>query len=419
MTGIFLRKGYILILFLVVSYASLGQKITDTIYYNSRWGICEKAVAAYYRLGTLSIDSVWVYTGNFSDNTIENKLVSTGKYSEDGKRDGLFECYYPSGVKEVTGQYSLDNEIGNWEWYYPDGTKKATINFHKGDYGFHVVDFRDEKGVVTCKLGNGTFSWLIYPYHDVGRGYMVEGSFRGGKRSGTWNYYDVNGRKYWICKEVYEPDGIFKKGKMLGLYSDTKLDSNRIKFDFTSFEIRQTEAIKYDEFFRKNGIENADFALRDFLVNKKPTEIKIRDSAFENAFSFVLYTLNNNRTKIDHIAKEPDGIIEFRIGENNYPENITIQAKNLLATENEFLFFLMNKFRNMEMPATGKISYDSYHKIYFYVINAREFAPIEFRNAIKPELIFSHLKKEQFMSILKEHKREIKQNWRNQYYWWR
>ena len=55
--------GLSLIIVINLPVKAKAQKITDTIFYNGAWQICEKPLAKYYRIGTLVIDSFWYYTG--------------------------------------------------------------------------------------------------------------------------------------------------------------------------------------------------------------------------------------------------------------------------------------------------------------------------------------------------------------------
>jgi len=99
-----LIKLMFVVLFITHGIAN-AQKITDTIFYNRAWQICEKPIASYYRIGTLAIDSFWFYTGKVKDFDINGQLLMEGEYNNKGDKDGLFRFYYPDGKLMISGKY--------------------------------------------------------------------------------------------------------------------------------------------------------------------------------------------------------------------------------------------------------------------------------------------------------------------------
>jgi antitoxin component YwqK of YwqJK toxin-antitoxin module len=409
----FARSFFVILtsLFLYSSHLH-AQKITDTIYYNKNWAICEKTIASYYRMGTLAIDSFWFYTGIIKDYTIKDSLLMEGSYSEDGYKDGHFAFYYRNGNIRMSGDYSRDKMIGNWKWNYPDGTEHAVIYFPGGKNDFTFITYRDEKRQLQLENGNGDFTWYSEPSASDINGFKLTGSCKDGKRVGTWKYYDSRTNTL-ICKEVYK-DGLFKRGRM-ETYSNNRIDSSVLEFEFMPIKIKITETIAYDDFFRKGGTDKGDMALTNYLLNRKTAEIFLKDSAFENAFRNMLHTLDSYREKLDFRNKDIDGFIEFYLGEKNAPEKITVQAINISEQEKEFLLFVMNKFVNIKMPVTDAVEIEGYHKIYFYSINIKEFFPANIREYVGKELFFTPLKKEAFLNLLKANKKAFKKYIRNEY----
>ena len=134
------------IVFIIFSGSASCQKITDTIFYNQDWGICEKPIAAYYRLGTLAIDSFWIYTGRVRDYTIKGYQLMEGEYSIDGFKNGRFIFYYPDGKIKASGLYKDDKLYGEWIWNYPNGNEWAIINSPSDEKQFQFVKYRDANG---------------------------------------------------------------------------------------------------------------------------------------------------------------------------------------------------------------------------------------------------------------------------------
>ncbi len=134
-----------------------AQKITDTIFYNSNWQICEKSIAANYRVGTLAIDSFWFYTGKAKDYSIADTLLMEGQYTEDGYKTGLFKFYYANGKIRMMGRYENDKMRGAWQWYYDNGGIRAIIIFEGEGKDFEFVQYTTGEGKNTLLNGTGDF----------------------------------------------------------------------------------------------------------------------------------------------------------------------------------------------------------------------------------------------------------------------
>lgn len=278
-----------------------AQKITDTIFYNSNWQICEKSIAVNYRMGTLAIDSFWFYTGNIKDYSIADTLLMEGQYTQDGYKTGLFKFYYLNGKLRMMGRYENDKMKGAWQWYYDNGGIKAIIIFEADEKDFEFVQYTTPDGKSTLLNGTGDFEWftgskkLNYP------GDKVYGSFLNGKRTGVWKYYQViKGRDdLLLFKEKYDDEGQYKKTIVSGSYYGRQPNSSFADYSFEPAKIFITERMSYDDFFRKGGDSTSDLALRRYLLNRKSSEIIVKDSTFENALLFVIHTLENNRARLE------------------------------------------------------------------------------------------------------------------------
>lgn len=405
------------ILYLFFTPTAYSQKITDTLFYNKLWQLCEKPVATYYRIGTLAIDSFWFYTGSIKDYSVNHKLLMEGNYTEDGYKTGEFRYYYPEGNLQLKAFYRRDSAIGTWEWYYPNDSSRAVINFDEGEQNFRFLSYRDAKGNLTLINGNGKFEWPTGIANDVGASYIVSGSFHNGLREGTWRYsYDLLERTpTLIFTEKYDDQGKFKKASTTSrLYGDNPKNKYE-KYNFSPQKNWITEHILYDNFFRKGGEENSDIALRKYLLNRRASEIIVKNKNFEQAMTFILLSLENNRNKLDFRNKEINGKIKFRLGESGTPEDISIKADGLTEKETEFLYFLMSKFKNIEMPGTENLAVEGYHDIYFYSFNMKEYVPASMRSQVTDDLFFSTLPKESFVSLLQSKKKQIKRYLRDEY----
>jgi antitoxin component YwqK of YwqJK toxin-antitoxin module len=398
-----------------------GQVITDTFFYNQNWQICEKPLAAYYRIGTLKIDSTfsWYYVGKVKDYTIQDSLIMEGEYNTDGLRNGVFKFYYPGGKLHVTGNYDNGNMTGNWQWNYPDGNEQAIINFQEDERHFTFVTYNNENGENLLNNGNGNFNMYFENTDFNGRTVTVDGSYKDGKKSGTWKYYggkDNTGNDDLLFTEKYH-DGKLIQWKEATFIEGNKIDSSYIQFNFTPLELSMTERAAYDNLFRSNGDSSTVQGLYDFIVNHRPTEIDIKHTQFDSAFALMLYILDTYRRKIDFIDKDIDDTIEFKVSDKSYLENISITGAGLTSEEKDFLYFLMKKFRNINMPGFDGVAIEGYHDIYMFTCNLSEYMPVEVRDNIHKDLFFLRIPKNKFIEVLNLEKKKIKQRMRDEYYY--
>jgi antitoxin component YwqK of YwqJK toxin-antitoxin module len=410
----------IVLVFLFFFTETKSQNITDTIFFNKSWEICEKEIAAYYRIGTLTIDSFWYYTGINRDYDLNHQLMTEIHYTKEGYKQGPFSHYYQNGKLYVKGQFKNNEPTGNWQWYYPDGKEHAIINFDAGADNFQFIKYVNERGNVTLQNGNGDFEWRFSLKNEPAFRYELKGQYTYGKRDGKWKFYSIkldNSTNLTIT-EKYD-DGIYKKS-IRQVYSNTETIHNKVNnYEFAPVKIWITEQIRYDNFFRKNGKENSDLAVIRYLFNRTNSEIIVKNKKFEEALVFMLTSLESNRHRLDFHNKEINGYIKFKVGDNGYPENITIGGEGISEKEKEFLIFYMSKFKNIEMPIVESVAFESYHTIYLYSINVKDFVPISIRHEVDKELFFSTLKRDAFKAILESRKKQIKKFIRSQftYYW--
>jgi hypothetical protein len=94
-----MKKKLIILLPCLLAWAiSSAQIITDTIFFNSAWQICEQPMASYYRIGTLHTDSNWHYSGDFKDYNLDNQLLFEGHYDSSGKNMAVLICTIPKAT---------------------------------------------------------------------------------------------------------------------------------------------------------------------------------------------------------------------------------------------------------------------------------------------------------------------------------
>jgi hypothetical protein len=402
--------------FLMALIISINKALsqTDTIFYNKAWQFCERPIAAYYRVGTLSIDSFWFYSGKVKDYTVNNTLVMEGEYSPGGDKNGLFNFYYPNGNLQASGHYKNNVQTGNWKWNYINGNPKAEIYFPVNSRDFYFNKYFDEKGKAFLENTTGDFVWYNETF-DTAEGYKVYGSFKNGKRSGTWKYYYDDNYKLLSYAEVYDNEGKFKKKKVYANRYYEKVGGNVTAFIFEPDKIQTMEDMAYDNFFKTGTKAESEQALIDYLIYRKPTIINVKDSGFERSYYFILRVLDTYRKRLDYVNKPIEGQIDFRLNRRGYLEDITVEGQNITNSEKELLIFIMKKFRNVKLPGTATVAEEGYHRIYFYTINVKEFMPSELKNFVGDEIVFNYLKKDQFLALLKAGKKDFKKYIREEF----
>lgn len=155
------------------------------------------------------------------------------------------------------------------------------------------------------------------------------------------------------------------------------------------------------------------------MLNRKSSEIFVRNSQVEKAILQIIRSLDANRDRLDYQRKEIDGKIEFKIGENGYPEDITVTGTGIIEKEKEFIIFLVSKFREIEMPGIEAVGIESYYSINLFSINVKEFMPASIRDQVNNDIFFTTLPKDKFLMLLKSSKKKIKKYVREQFqfYW--
>lgn len=401
------------IIFLSSFYTSFSQqKICDTVYYNQSWQICEKEIASFYRVGEFIHENNFLYyKGTVKDYTVQHKIIMQGEYSPDGYRNGKFIFYYPDGKPKYEAMYNMGFATGIWNWFYNNGNKKSSIRFGNSENDFVFLNYSDESGKQTLNDSTGDFTWYTIPEGTVFRNFMVEGSFKNGKRSGEWQFYIVEeGEKEKFFKEIYK-DGKLKKRVPELIFAPK---GNPQSFVFSPTRLQTIESIEYDQFFKKNGKADAPYALLDYLEAGKPSEIKLKYSNFDTAMSFIINNLNYYSHRFEDYDKDVDGRIEFLVSTSHRPEDIQITGTIDTASKS-FISFLMSKFRGIEMPSSQSIEVEAYHSIYFYTVDLRPYYPSYARDEAARIVLFSQIPRKQFMESMEANKKKLKKLIRNWY----
>lgn len=192
------------------------------------------------------------------------KLLSEGIYDKQGRRQGPWKFYYPSGELKEEGSYKNDEKVGTWNFYYTGGKLEQT--------GTYIRDL--EEGPWTWYYENGA-PWReeeyfqgkeegqFIEYNDTGK-VISKGEYVDGYREGEW-FYEVgdhreigsylegekNGlwKHYYTSNEQLRFEGSYQNGSKNGdhrYYYDTGID-----WKYEKYSSGMKEGVWV--FYRKNG----------------------------------------------------------------------------------------------------------------------------------------------------------------------
>ncbi len=156
----------------------------------------------------------------------EGVLSAEGIIDENGKRQGPWKEYYPSGKLMAEGKYKNSNRVGEWRFYHENGNLEQEgkytasqiptgewLYYHENGELYRVENYLD-----------GELDGEYLEYNDTGK-VIVRGEYFEGLETGPWEYYigdviqkgtylDGAETDWWVYTSV--PEGIILyKGKYL------------------------------------------------------------------------------------------------------------------------------------------------------------------------------------------------------------
>ncbi len=388
------------------SYAQ--EKVTDTIYYNDLWKICEQPLAKYYRVGVLlNSDSGAFFSGKVKDYTMNDILLSEGEYSSTGLRNGNFIFYNDNGLVSCKGKYVNHKISGFWKWFYEDGKDRASIYFPgTNEQDFQFVSYTDQTGKLLMDNGVGSFEWPSDAFDQSKNTLTVNGSFDKGKRSGDWEFYgDVGSKQVKLMKEKYA-NGVFKSGTSYYSFGNSNYSLAK-QFSFSPSRLSRMENMLFDIRFKINGDSLAGKTVINYLKTKEPPTVILKNKQFDTVFYAMLRNLHSYYGCFDFRKKAIEAYVEFRVGFRGYAESITFNG-NLDSSEKKVVEFVLKKFKQIEMPAIGSVAVETDHRIYIYSLDIREYFPNNMKELLGDELFFTNYAKDEMLRRLEAAKKQIK-----------
>ncbi len=148
----------------------------------------------YVQFKTILADTVSVnqYTKHYDSGqlALEGTVV-------DGKPDGLWRAYYPSGNTKYAIHYDAGKVDGEANFYYDTttGNTKVTTNYDN-DFiaGSYTEYYKNGNKKVSFEYDNGILHGDAKYYYISGQ-LKLEGEYKKGVQKGKWIYYDANGNR--------------------------------------------------------------------------------------------------------------------------------------------------------------------------------------------------------------------------------
>jgi len=136
----------------------------------------------------------------FAEDT--STLQSEGDFNN-GKKNGDWTNYYPSGQISSKGKYENDEPVGKWEYFFEDGKVSSSGDFVSGKKNGYWSVYNSDgslKSEATYDSGSGEYR----EYYKTGK-LKAKGRVVNDKYEGKWEYYYEDGKR--------EGEGDFKEGK--------------------------------------------------------------------------------------------------------------------------------------------------------------------------------------------------------------
>lgn len=148
------------------------------------------------------LDSTGAFHGVVKDYQLSNNvLLLSGAYRH-GRKQGVFELFYPDGEPAVRARYNAGQPVGDWTYWYHSGQPRQIVRFEKPEQPT-LQRFWSLGGKLLVSEGMGQWEWTE-------SGTQLAGAIRNGLPDGRWvRRYMPGGQPY--STEYFE-NGRFRRG---------------------------------------------------------------------------------------------------------------------------------------------------------------------------------------------------------------
>jgi len=225
-------------IFLILLFPLIGLSQTnhynDTVYYDKDWKNCKKNESKYYR--TFSKSSI-KYLDEFliqvTDHYKTDEIQMTGyvrSFNSD-ERIGLYTFYKKNGNIKFLQLYRYNETIDNFanvkeysslvkqcdsikKDFYVSFFPKGNINeagfISDCNYICEWISYNGKRVYYITEYINNKCDRTEWTYYSIGK-LWKEKQYKGGKREGTWKFYDFRGNLKKI--KLYENNNLIEKKK--------------------------------------------------------------------------------------------------------------------------------------------------------------------------------------------------------------
>lgn len=219
-----MKKLFLLFSICVVAYVAIAQEKANNyvmksidgyvhLYFDDQYYLVDQNCEFKTYTRVIRYDrSKGGFNGFFTDYYNNDIPALTGTYVE-GKKDGEFKGFYPSGKLRSIQSYHNDVPNNKWQYFYSNGSPWITIEF-KNQIPY-VQEFWNTKGKQKVKDGKGSFKLMqeAYEYSEYGySGFVFKGSIRNGRPNGIWTTLldyggkteELTGTEFYIKNQLIE-----------------------------------------------------------------------------------------------------------------------------------------------------------------------------------------------------------------------
>jgi len=331
-------KKTLIFTLLILCFRLMGQE-NVSVFYTQDWEITTVKKATYYRITGLNAEGN-AYNGKFADYLLKGSIqIGSGEYVSN-KKNGEFSEYYENGNLKQQGSYKNNVPTGRWVYNYPTGRLRMSVDFSEKD--FEPVECRDSLNNITLDKGTGIWETLVNVY---GVPSKLKATFKNGKRTGTWEYVDKDG-----------------KNRLKEIYKNSQLESSN---GFDEWGHRSFD----NPYLGKRHFIDSRFEVIDRIVCVRDLNVKYTPINWVNK----ILTLSNSPSINNLNSKMPvDKIICMNVDSNNTCWFGT--ANNGLIKYDSVFTFYNKKNSDIKGNYVQAIAIDKNQKIWFsYKSNASDY----------------------------------------------
>ncbi|MBP7508543.1 MAG: hypothetical protein KA807_12015 [Prolixibacteraceae bacterium] len=271
-------KKHIFLVLTVIPVVLSGQDF-NKVYFNKYWLITSIDNAVFYRISGFN-DTIPMYDGKIMDYYYVSDKIQMSGYYENGKKNGEFRFYFPSGTERLIINYKDDKRNGTWKEYYENGELKLELNYKDGkEFIIQINDNIKGASLIKNNMVNYQFDELDQPLGivEAENPALIEKRYKGkiinNLRQGTWTIYH-NGKLNAVLK--YK-NGILTNGFLL--VDDMKytindnlafpLISDQYKFTITEAFMFEPGAIIKNNYVTEGLHNNSEMNRPKITINSR------------------------------------------------------------------------------------------------------------------------------------------------------